>query len=75
MSERIDAIYEGGVLRPLKPLSLPDHARVKLTIDAQPPSGAAITPQDEWEQHLLALAKDCGVSLPDAALTSEEYYD
>lgn len=32
-------------------------------------------PQDEWEQRLLGLAKDCGVSLPDSALTREAIYD
>jgi predicted DNA-binding antitoxin AbrB/MazE fold protein len=33
MSERIDAIFDHGVLRPLVPLALPDQARVKLTVD------------------------------------------
>jgi predicted DNA-binding antitoxin AbrB/MazE fold protein len=31
----IEAIYEDGVLRPLKPLSLPEHARVRIQIIAQ----------------------------------------
>lgn len=33
MSEPIDAIYENGVLRPLQPLSLPEHAQVKVTVE------------------------------------------
>ena len=36
MSRQIDAIYDNGVLKPLVPLSLPDKARVKLTVEAQP---------------------------------------
>ncbi len=34
-----------------------------------------VQPQDEWERRLLALAKDCGVSLPDAAFRREALYD
>ena len=36
---------------------------------------AALQPQDEWERGLLAAARDCGVSLPDSALSSEGLYD
>jgi predicted DNA-binding antitoxin AbrB/MazE fold protein len=32
MSQHVDAIYEHGVLKPIGPLSLPDRARVTLTI-------------------------------------------
>jgi hypothetical protein len=32
---------------------------------------AALQPRDEWERGLLAVAQDCGVSLPDSALSSE----
>lgn len=38
MSQQIDAIYDNGVLKPLVPLSLPDKARVKLTVDAELPA-------------------------------------
>lgn len=33
------------------------------------------TPIDDWERGLLAAARDCGVSLPDAALSSDGLYD
>lgn len=33
------------------------------------------TAVDEWEQGLLAAARDCGVSLPNEALTSDGLYD
>lgn len=36
---------------------------------------AALQPRDEWERGLLAGAQDCGVSLPDSALSSEELYE
>jgi hypothetical protein len=33
------------------------------------------TPQDEWERRLLATSTNCGVSLPDATLSSDELHD
>jgi len=32
-------------------------------------------PRDEWERGLLDAARDCGVSLPDSALSSDGLYD
>jgi hypothetical protein len=32
-------------------------------------------PRDEWEKGLLDAARDCGVSLPDSALSSDGLYD
>ena len=32
-------------------------------------------PQDAWERHLLGLAKDCGVSLSNSALSRESLYE
>ena len=34
-----------------------------------------LQPRDEWERGLLNAARDCGVSLPDSALSSEGLYD
>ena len=34
MTFQVDAIYDGGVLKPLQPLALPDQSHVKLTVDA-----------------------------------------
>lgn len=33
------------------------------------------TPTDDWERRLFGAAIDCGVSVPDAALSSEGLYD
>jgi predicted transcriptional regulator len=38
-------------------------------------TAAALQPRDEWERGLLEAAQDCGVSLPDWALSSEGLYD
>ena len=38
-------------------------------------TAAALQPRDEWERGLLAAARDCGVSLPDWAVSSEGLYD
>jgi hypothetical protein len=35
----------------------------------------AIQPLDEWERRLLGLAKNCGLSLPDEAISREELYE
>ena len=38
-------------------------------------AASSLQPRDEWERGLLAAARDCGVSLPDSALSSEGLYD
>lgn len=35
--EPIDAIVEGGLLRPLEPLSLPEQTKVRVTVDVPLP--------------------------------------
>ena len=36
---------------------------------------SVLQPRDEWERGLLDAARDCGVSLPDSALSREGLYD
>ena len=38
-------------------------------------AAAPLEPRDEWERGLLDAARPWGVSLPDAALSSEGLYD
>jgi hypothetical protein len=38
-------------------------------------TSSPLQPQDEWERRLLSVAKDCGVSLSNAALGREELYE
>ncbi len=33
MTTAVEAIYEGGLLRPLQPLPLPEHARVRVSVE------------------------------------------
>jgi len=64
MSEQIDAIYDGGVFRPVVPLSLPDKVRVTLTIDAAPPAVAALS----WSEFVERTYGSCagqGLERPD----------
>jgi predicted DNA-binding antitoxin AbrB/MazE fold protein len=80
MSEHIDAIFDGGVFKPLVPLSLPEKSVVRLTIDAAENDkieneDGALQPQDEWERNLFTAAKDSGVSLTDTAVSSEGLYE
>ncbi len=35
MSRTIEAIYEDGVLKPLEPLGLPEHARTRVTLEEE----------------------------------------
>ena len=58
MSETIAAIYEQGVLRPLIPLSLPEHAHVQIQIVAQ-----TFTAQDERQLVRQALL-EAGIIQP-----------
>jgi predicted DNA-binding antitoxin AbrB/MazE fold protein len=52
----VEAIYEAGVLKPLTPLfELPEHTKVRLTVEAladPEPHGSVI---DEQRRHRLAL--------------------
>ncbi len=73
MSLQFDAIYDNGVLKPLVPLSLPDKARVTLSVESPP--GCELHPQDEWERNLLGLAVDCAVSLSNSSVSSEGLYE
>jgi predicted DNA-binding antitoxin AbrB/MazE fold protein len=65
MSQQIDAIYDNGVLKPLAPLSLPDKARVKLTVETQPLEGSdsTISVGAEFDAALEPLLFD-GPKLP-----------
>ena len=40
-----------------------------------PPPPPPFEPRDEWERRLLAIGTDCGVVLPESALSREEMYD
>ena len=39
------------------------------------PKKSAVQPQDEWERRLFGAALDCGVSVPNSALSSDGLYE
>ena len=39
------------------------------------PKKYAVEPQDEWDRRLFEAAIDCGVSVPDSALSSDGLYE
>jgi uncharacterized protein (DUF433 family) len=46
MSIQIEAVYENGILRPIAPISLAEHQRVTVTLDAQAPADAFLLHAD-----------------------------
>lgn len=51
MEQRVQAVYEDGVLRPLEPLSLDDHQQVTVTISDGgniPRDHPLLASPDEW---------------------------
>jgi len=60
MSRHLDAVYENGVLRPLEPLSLAEHQRVRLTLDEKPLSWLATGKVDERLAEMHWLANESG---------------
>ena len=59
MVRQLDAVYERGVLRPLEPLTLPEHPRVRLTLEDQP-SSAPSAEVNERREEMLWLATHAG---------------
>ena len=39
------------------------------------PGALPIEPRDDWERQLFGAAIDCGVSVPDSALSSDGLYE
>lgn len=59
MARELTAIYERGVLRPLEPLSLPEHQRVRLTIaDDQPQEQSPAEPVNERREEIRWFAEE-----------------
>jgi predicted DNA-binding antitoxin AbrB/MazE fold protein len=60
MARHLEAVYEQGVLRPLEPLSLAEHQRVRLTLEEKPTrrSWGAAEPVNERREELQWLAKE-----------------
>ncbi len=68
MVQSVDAIYEGGVLRPLSDLALPEKQRVRLLVESADESA---TKGDVNQDPLAGLRCDMGVA--DFAENFDEY--
>jgi predicted DNA-binding antitoxin AbrB/MazE fold protein len=55
MNKHVEAIYEGGVLKPLEPVSLPERQKVALMI-----SWSVTTPSDEYRRSLAERRPEMG---------------
>jgi predicted DNA-binding antitoxin AbrB/MazE fold protein len=62
MARHLDAVYEQGILRPLEPLVLAEHQRVRLTIEEKPAqlSWESGGPANERREELQWLATESG---------------
>lgn len=63
MVRQLEAVYEHGVLRPLEPLALPEHQRVRLTLEdpAMPQNGVTpVTAVNERREEFQWLEKKSG---------------
>jgi len=73
----IEGVVHNGVIVPDDAIALPEGTRVRIT--PKPPDkprlASQLQPRDEWERRLLGLAKDCGVSLPNSAVSSDGLYE
>ena len=60
MVRQLEAVYEHGVLRPLEPLALPEHQRVRLTLEEKPLSWQSSEPVNERREEMQWLAEKSG---------------
>ena len=62
MTITVEATYEGGVLKPVEPLPLAEHAQVEITIHA--PQDAGDEAKSSLAARHQALATLCSLELP-----------
>lgn len=62
MARQLEAVYEKGILRPLEPLVLAEHQRVRLTIEEKPVRliWDSAAPVNERREELQWLAMESG---------------
>jgi len=74
MTTMITAIYEEGVLRPLTPLSLPEHSRVRIQVEQVPTPEETTAHRRRVREALIAagLSRPLSIPLPAASPLSSE---
>lgn len=50
MTIAVEAIFENGVLKPLKPLGLAEHQKVHLIVEANAATPASAAPHWHWQE-------------------------
>lgn len=62
MATQLEAVYERGVLRPIEPLVLSEHQRVRLTLEENPSplSWESTEPVNERREEMAWLSKESG---------------
>jgi predicted DNA-binding antitoxin AbrB/MazE fold protein len=66
MVHHVDAIYDNGVLKPVVPLSIPDKARVRLTVETQATEPAGADESRTRKQQVIAALETSGLSEDEA---------
>ena len=66
MAQRVTAIYEDGILRPLSPLELPEHSQVEIDIHQVASATDRPAHRDQINQALV----NAGLSLPSIDITA-----
>jgi predicted DNA-binding antitoxin AbrB/MazE fold protein len=77
MSQHILGIYEDGVIKPLEPLNLPEHQRVRVSVAAD--TGADEIPGDENGSFFEAASRlgylGCLKNTPPDLSTNKQYME
>ena len=62
MAHQLEGVYEDGILRPLEPLVLTEHQRVRVTVEEAPArlSWELARPVNERREELQWLARESG---------------
>lgn len=70
----LTAVYEGGVLRPLTPLHMPEKSQVEIIVQKVSPPNTTKTPEQQLREALIAAGLSQPDEVQDDALTplSEE---
>lgn len=67
----IDAIFEGGVFRPIEPIVLPEKLRVKLELHVD--NGASLGNDDDMDAIYEILDRRYNTGIPDLAARHNEH--
>ena len=72
MEYTLEAIYEGGVFKPMKSLKLPEHQRVTITIHQTPVENPS-EELDSWHQVYAGLSDQDIIEIESIALDRSHF--